>query len=91
MSFVPTRVATCDFCGIPKGAANHWFCIRQHKGEIVVSPYSAKSRGVKHACGESCAGKLVGRALPGLHAVEPAAVEPEPIEFPLLPKDEVPA
>jgi hypothetical protein len=59
-----TEKITCDHCGIVKGEANHWML-----WDLDLNPrffpwsreYKNEDRG--HLCGESCAGKLLSKAI----------------------------
>lgn len=79
MSYAPHH-PICDVCGEPKRQTNHWFQIRVSAERIVIEAFDAKSKSVKHFCGEGCVGKFASAALAGLHATE------TPIEFPILPE-----
>jgi len=64
---------TCDVCGTEKGESNHWMLWtrdgslsggRKEMPEIRFLPWHGELyREYRHLCGESCAGKLLAKAI----------------------------
>lgn len=48
---------TCDVCGAPKGATNHWFIILRSTEQITISQWDngISDPSARHVCGQACA------------------------------------
>jgi len=60
-----TTQYTCDVCGKPKGATNHWYALVIYKQLINVWLWSAgyAQSGALHICGEACLLKKISERL----------------------------
>lgn len=73
-----TTQYTCDVCGKPKGATNHWYALVITKREMTISQWGfCQQAGELHICGEACLLKKISERLgrTSFAAVEPMAAE----------------
>lgn len=52
----------CDICGIVKGEANHWITYGRYPA-LNFKPWRDDYIDRGHLCGESCAGKMLSKAI----------------------------
>lgn len=56
---------TCDVCGKPKGATNHWYALTIERFVMKVWPFGVGHdiAGALHICGEACLLKKISERL----------------------------
>ena len=58
-----------DNCTAVRGDSNHWLLVGCYQGGLLVMPWSnseAQKHEIRHACGASCAHKILDRYLESL-------------------------
>jgi len=58
-----TEKITCDVCDIIKDPANHWLLWYKTEFGIFIGPWDDEYKNNGHLCGESCAGKMLSKAI----------------------------
>ena len=56
---------TCDVCGKPKGATNHWYALCIERDAMTLWQFSVGrlQQGALHICGEACLLKKISERL----------------------------